>query len=217
VPEGQKLEIRVKGPNVTPGYYRQPDLTEKAFDDEGFFKLGDAVKFVDPERPASGLLFDGRVSENFKLSSGTWVHVGEIRVGAISAAAPVIQDAVVTGHDRDEVGLLAFLSPAGCRQICGADAQGDIAQHPALHAHVRAAFDEFNRHNPGSSCRIARVLLMTEPPSIDGNEITDKGYINQRAVLERRAVLVERLYAKASHPDVVVLDVAAIAPRAAQS
>lgn len=217
VPEGQKLEIRVKGSNITPGYYRQPDLTEKAFDEEGFFKLGDAVKFVDPARPASGLLFDGRVSENFKLSSGTWVHVGELRLGVISAAAPVILDAVITGHDRDEVGVLAFLSPAGCREVCGANAQGDIAQHPALHAHIRAAFEAFNRENTGSSRRIGRVLLMTEPPSIDGNEITDKGYINQRAVLERRALLVERLHAEERHPDVVFLDTMAIAARAAQS
>ncbi len=173
------------------------------------------MKFVDPDRPASGLLFDGRVSENFKLSSGTWVHVGELRVGAISAVAPAILDAVVTGHDRDEVGLLAFLNPAACREICGADCQGDIAHHPALHGHFRAAFEAFNRHNAGSSRRIARILLMTEPPSIDGNEITDKGYINQRAVLERRAALVERLHSGNGHPDVVVLDDQTSAPRAA--
>ena len=216
VPEGQKLEIRIKGPNVTPGYYRQPELTEKAFDEEGFFKLGDAVRFVDPERPENGLLFDGRVSENFKLSSGTWVHVGELRVGSISAASPAIQDAVVTGHDRDEVGLLVFLNPAGCREICGGEA-GDPARHPALHAHVRAAFEEFNRHNAGSSRRIARVMLMAEPPSIDGNEITDKGYINQRAVLQRRAEMVERLYAEQPGPDVVVLEAQASPARAAQS
>ncbi|MCK9917504.1 feruloyl-CoA synthase [Microbacteriaceae bacterium K1510] len=215
VPEGQKLEIRVKGPNITPGYYRQPDLTEKAFDEEGFFKLGDAVRFVDPDRPESGLLFDGRVSENFKLSSGTWVHVGELRIGAISAAAPAIMDAVVTGHDRDEVGLLAFLNPVACRDICGADAQGEVAHHPALHAHIRAAFAAFNRDNTGSSRRIARVLLLTEPPSIDGNEITDKGYINQRGVLERRAALVARLHSDDAQPDVVVLDKEVSAPRAA--
>jgi feruloyl-CoA synthase len=216
VPDGHKLEIRVKGPNVTPGYFREPDLTEKAFDEEGFFKLGDAVKFVDPARPASGLLFDGRVSENFKLSSGTWVHVGELRLGVISAAAPVILDAVITGHDRDEVGVLAFLSPIGCREVCGAKSQGDTAQHPTLHAHIRRSFEAFNRENAGSSRRIGRVLLMTEPPSIDGNEITDKGYINQRAVLERRAALVKRLYAQERHPDVVFLDTTAIAAHLAQ-
>jgi len=207
VPEGRKLEIRVKGPSVTPGYFRQPDLTAKAFDEEGYFKLGDAVKFIDPERLERGLLFDGRVSENFKLSSGTWVHVGELRVAAISAAAPAIQDVVVAGHDRDEVGLLAFLDPLGCRAIKGVSKTGDdLASDPAVRDHVRAAFKAFNLENSGSSRRVARVLLMTEPPSVDDNEITDKGYLNQRAVLERRAGLVDRLYASAQHPDVVVVD-----------
>ena len=202
-PKGGKLEIRIKGPNVTPGYYRQPELTEKAFDEEGFFKLGDAVKFVDESRPDAGLQFDGRVSENFKLSSGTWVHVGELRIDAISAAAPVVQDAVVTGHDRDEVGLLIFVNPQGCRQICGANT--DFVAHAALHRYIQDAFARFNLQNVGSSRRVARVLLMSEPPSVDGNEITDKGYVNQRAVLERRAVHVERLYSDETHPDVVVI------------
>jgi feruloyl-CoA synthase len=195
VPEGEKLEFRVRGHNVTPGYYRQPELTRQAFDEEGFFKLGDAVKFVEPDNPRAGLLFDGRVSENFKLSSGTWVHVGELRIAAISAAAPMIQDAVVAGHDRDEVGLLAFPSLDGCRKVCGDPAASiqDLLRSPALHAHLRNALAEFNRHYSGSSRRVRRVLLMTEPPSIDGNEITDKGYINQRAVLARRAALVDRL------------------------
>jgi feruloyl-CoA synthase len=218
VPEGQKLEMRVQGPNVTPGYFREPELTAKAFDSDGFFKLGDAVKFVDPARPAAGLQFDGRVSENFKLSSGTWVHVGEVRVAAISAAAPAIQDAVVTGHDRDEVGLLVFLNPDGCRGICGgAVAAAELTAHAALHRHLRDAFAVFNRHNAGSSRRVARLLLMRDPPSIDGNEITDKGYINQRAVLEHRAHLVNRLYANESHPDVVVIerDDSVAAPRMA--
>lgn len=213
VPEGGKLEIRIKGPNVTPGYFRQPELTVKAFDDEGFFKLGDAVRFIDPNRPPAGLQFDGRVSENFKLSSGTWVHVGELRIAAISAAAPVVQDAVVAGHDRDEVGLLIFLNPEGCKQICGAASDSrSLTAHPALHRHVRDAFLEFNRHNQGSSRRITRVLLMAEPPSIDGNEITDKGYVNQRAVLERRAEQVACLYSNDDHSNVVVVDECAPVP-----
>jgi feruloyl-CoA synthase len=206
VPEGQKLEIRVKGPNVTPGYWRQAELTSKAFDDEGFFKLGDAVKFIEPERPSSGLRFDGRVSENFKLSTGTWVHVGELRVAAISAGAPVIHDAVVTGHDRDEVGLLVFINAEGCGSLCGTTNTTELSTHPKLQAHLRDAFARFNAENHGSSRRIARLLILTEPPSIDGNEITDKGYINQRAVLERRAGLVERLYAGGAQPDVIVID-----------
>ncbi|MBI3436927.1 MAG: feruloyl-CoA synthase [Proteobacteria bacterium] len=205
VPDGEKLEMRVKGENVTPGYYGRPDLTEKAFDDEGFFKLGDAVAFVDPADPRRGLRFDGRVSENFKLSSGTWVQVGDLRLSFISAAAPVVQDAVVTGHDREDVGLLLFLSQAGCQQICR-DKQARIDRlvgREEIRSYLLAALEAFNKSNAGNSRRIARLLVMTEPPSIDGNEITDKGYINQRAVLERRAELVERLYSDDTSPDVM--------------
>ncbi len=207
VPDGGKLEMRVRGANVTPGYYRRPDLTQVAFDDEGYFKLGDAVAFIDPERPERGLRFDGRVSENFKLSSGTWVQVSDLRLSAISAAAPVIQDAVVTGHDREEVGLLIFPNLEGCRKFCNApDASlSDLASRPELHAHLTATLGAFNAANPGTSRQIARVLIMIAPPSIDGNEITDKGYINQRAVLQGRAALVARLYSDEPQPDVVLI------------
>lgn len=207
VPDGGKLEMRVKGANVTPGYYRRSDLTELAFDGEGFFKLGDAVAFIDPERPERGLRFDGRVSENFKLSSGTWVQVGDIRLSAISAAAPAIQDAVVTGHDREEAGLLIFPNLDGCRKICNAPEAtlADLMSCPELHAHLARTLSAFNAANPGSSRQISRVLVMATPPSIDGNEITDKGYINQRAVLEGRAAEVSRLYAGITHPDVVLI------------
>lgn len=218
VPDGGKLEMRVKGENVTPGYYGRPDLTRGAFDDEGYFKLGDAVTFVDPARLTRGLRFDGRVSENFKLSSGTWVAVGDLRVSVISAAAPMIQDAVVTGHNRAEVGVLVFPNIAGCQSACGEKLPvQDLVAHPALHAKLGEALAAFNRANAGSSRRIARVLLMTEPPSIDGNEITDKGYINQRAVLERRAALVERLYDTAPSPDVLVVAAGTAAPVAASA
>ena len=117
-PDGDKLEIRVKGPNVTPGYFKAPDLTAKAFDEEGWLRTGDAVRLADPANPAAGLLFDGRTAENFKLSSGTWVNVGMLRTAVIAAGAPVIEDAVVTGHDRDEIGLLIFPSLAGLRSLC---------------------------------------------------------------------------------------------------
>ncbi|HUT50659.1 MAG TPA: feruloyl-CoA synthase [Alphaproteobacteria bacterium] len=210
VPSGDKTEIRVRGPNVTPGYFGAPDLTAAAFDEEGFFRLGDAVKYIDEARPERGLLFDGRVAENFKLLTGTWVAAGLLRIAAISAGAPVIQDAVVTGHDREEVGLLVFPSPAGCRAVAG-DAPEDEALDDLIHREaVRAALAHglarHNADNPGSSTRIARVLITTEPPSIDGNEITDKGYLNQRAVLARRADLVERLYAEPAGADVVLVD-----------
>jgi len=180
VPAAGKLEVRVKGPNVTPGYYRRDDLTASAFDDEGYYRIGDAMKFADPEVPEKGLVFDGRVAEDFKLSTGTWVHVGAIRVKLIAAGNPLIQDAVITGHGRSEIGALVFLSPA--------------AKDVDVRARLGQALKELSREG-GSSMHPARLLVMAEPPQIDGNEITDKGYINQRAVLERRAALVEKLYA----------------------
>ena len=189
VPAAGKLEVRVRGENVTPGYFRRRDLTAAAFDDEGFYRIGDAVKFADAADPAKGIVFDGRVAEDFKLSTGTWVHVGAIRVKLIAAGDPLIQDAVITGHDRDEIGALVFLSPAA-RAL-----SPEELKHKLLHA-----IEQFS--GEASSARPARLMVMSEPPSIDANEITDKGYMNQRAVLERRKDLVERLY---SSPSSVVL------------
>jgi feruloyl-CoA synthase len=181
LPSGSKLEVRVKGPNVTPGYYRRDDLTREAFDEEGFYRIGDAMKLADPAAPERGLVFDGRVAEDFKLTTGTWVHVGAVRVKLIAAGNPIIQDAVITGHDRDEVGALVFLSPA---------APKDPAE---IRARLAEALQELAKE-PGSSTHPVRLLVMAEPPQIDAGEITDKGYINQRAVLERRAAQVELLY-----------------------
>ena len=186
VPAAGKLEVRVRGPNVTPGYYKRPDLTAAAFDDEGFYRIGDAVKFADPADPAKGIVFDGRVAEDFKLSTGTWVNVGAVRVKLIAAADPLIQDAVITGQDRDEVGALVFLTPATT----------DMSQ-PAVRSRLSAALQKLAQDG-GTSTYPARMLIMHEPPSIDANEITDKGYINQRAVLERRAALVEKLYSSSA-------------------
>jgi feruloyl-CoA synthase len=180
VPAGGKLEVRVRGPNVTPGYYKRPDLTAAAFDEEGFYRIGDAVRFADPDRPEKGIVFDGRVAEDFKLSTGTWVNVGAVRVKLIAAADPLVADAVITGHDRDEVGALVFPSPTA----------KDV---PDLAARLKAALGKLTSDG-GSSTQVRRVLVMSEPPSIDANEITDKGYMNQRAVLERRAALVAKLY-----------------------
>lgn len=205
IPNGDKLEIRMRGPNITPGYYKQDDLTEAAFDEEMFFRIGDAGKFEDENDPSKGIVFDGRVAENFKLLSGTWVHVGQLRLQAIAAASPVIQDAVVTGQDRDEIGLLIFPSIAGCQSVVGEDLTLEqIPANPTVHEHIRAGLAAHNAENPGSSTRVRRVLLMTEPPQIDAGEITDKGYINQRAVLTRRADLVERLYT-GNDDDIVVV------------
>jgi feruloyl-CoA synthase len=200
VPNGDKLEVRVRGPNVTPGYWRRSDLTASQFDEEGFYKIGDAVRLVDPERPERGLLFDGRVAEDFKLDSGTWVNVGMLRVRGIEALAPVAQDIVVTGHDRSEVGFLVFPNLAGCRALA-ADLAPDapverVLADPAVQGRVREGLAALRRAGGGSSMFAARALLMAEPPSIDAGEITDKGYLNQRAVLDRRGALVERLYAE---------------------
>jgi feruloyl-CoA synthase len=208
-PVGDKLEIRVKGPNVTPGYYKAPDLTASAFDEEGWLRTGDAVRLADPANPAAGLLFDGRTAENFKLSSGTWVNVGTLRTIVIAAGAPVIEDAVITGHDRDEIGLLIFPSLAGLRGLCpeaGADATlADTIGRPAVRKTLIEGLARHNAMAQGSSMRIARCLILADPPSIDANEITDKGYLNQRAVLVKRAALVERLHAEPAAPDVVVI------------
>jgi len=198
VPAAGKLEARVKGPNVTPGYYGREDLTGAAFDEEGYYRIGDALKFADPARPEQGLAFDGRIAEDFKLSTGTWVHVGATRVKLIAAGDPLIQDAVITGHERAEVGALVFLNAAAVK----AKGLDDAAVREHLCAAMRKLAGE---SGPGSSTHPARALVMSEPPSIDANEITDKGYINQRAVLERRAHLVERLFAVEPEVDVIRL------------
>ncbi|MBN9526239.1 MAG: feruloyl-CoA synthase [Alphaproteobacteria bacterium] len=195
-PSGDRWEMRVRGPMVSPGYWRRPDLTAAAFDEDGFYRIGDAGKLADPQDPARGILFDGRVVEDFKLSSGTWVNVGKLRLAAIAAASPAIEDAVVTGHDRDEIGLLLFPSLAGCRRLCDAPAAelAELAGHPALRDHLRTALARLGRDG-GSSTRVARALILTEPPSVERGEITDKGYLNQRIILTGRAEAVERLYA----------------------
>ncbi|MDE0176681.1 MAG: feruloyl-CoA synthase [Defluviicoccus sp.] len=208
-PNGDKLEARFRGPTVSPGYWGSPDLTAKAFDADGYFRIGDAVKFLDPGDPAQGLVFDGRVTENFKLLSGTWVAVGTLRLAVISAAAPVLQDAAITGHDRDEIGLIGFPSLPGCRALCpdlADDATlADVIARPEIRERLRAGLAQHNAENRGSSTRIARALLTAEPPAIDAGEITDKGYINQRAVLARRAAEVDRLHADPPDPDLIDL------------
>jgi feruloyl-CoA synthase len=202
-----KLELRVRGPNVTPGYWKREDLTRAAFDEEGFYCIGDAGRFVDPARPSKGILFDGRVAEDFKLMSGTWVHVGNLRVRAIAALDPIAQDVVVAGHDRENVGLLVFPGPA-CRAFAGLPPEAaahQIVSHPAILDRVHAGLSKLAHRGAGTSTSAARALLLEEPPSIDAGEITDKGYINQRAVLARRASIVESLYCEPAAPDVVVL------------
>jgi feruloyl-CoA synthase len=202
VPSGDKLEVRVRGPNVTPGYWKAPELTAKAFDADGFYRIGDAVTFADPDRPELGLFFDGRVAEDFKLNSGTWVSVGTLRVAGIAALAPLAQDIVVTGHGGDHVRFLVFPNPAACRACAGLPDGAGVAEVIG-NEKVRAAIAQGLKRlkvesGGGSSGHATRALLMAEPASVDGGEITDKGYINQLMVLTRRAGAVAVLEDDAS-------------------
>ncbi len=192
-PVADKLEIRVSGPNVTPGYYRQPELTGAAFDDEGFYRSGDAVRLVDPRDANRGLVFDGRIAEDFKLLTGTWVTVGPLRLKLLSAAG-VLTDAVICGQDREYVGALAWVNQAEAGRLFRSDER--------LRAHLALTLTHLN-HGAGSAARIERLLLLGAPPSLDAGEITDKGYVNQRRCLECRKPEVQRLYAAEPGPDLI--------------
>jgi feruloyl-CoA synthase len=205
-PVDDKLEIRVKGPNVTPGYLGEPETTRKAFDEDGWYRTGDAGKLEDPDDPNKGIVFDGRVVEDFKLTTGTFVSVGNLRIAALAAASPLLMDAVVCGHDRDYVGLLAWPNVGAAKEIAGEpDAEpAELIRSPKVIEFVRSRFAAYNEENHGSSKRVERVILLAEPPSLDANEITDKGYVNQRAALERRASYVETLFADRPSEEVIV-------------
>jgi feruloyl-CoA synthase len=191
VPEGLKHEIRLRGPSITPGYFRDPDATAAAFDEEGFYRTGDAVRLVDPAEPAQGLMFDGRLAEDFKLVTGTWVHVGTVRTRLISEAG-ILRDAVICGHGRDRIAALAWLDEAAA---CRALGVGSVTlDDPAVHGHLATVLDRLN-DGAGSSQSVHRILLLEDPPNIEAGEITDKGYVNQRAVLTRRAAALEQVYA----------------------
>ncbi len=192
VPNGTKYEVRVKGPTVTSGYHNDPKKTADAFDEEGFYKLGDAARFIDDNDPGQGLVFDGRVTEDFKLDSGTWVSVGTLRPDVVAACTPYVADAIICGQDKPFVSALLWPSAAMLQALTLEGGEGTPLER--LAAHVKEKLAEFNAGSGGSSRRIARFTVMTEPPSIDAGEITDKGYVNQRATLERRHVLVDALY-----------------------
>jgi feruloyl-CoA synthase len=201
VPSGDKLEVRVRGPNVTPGYWKAPELTAQAFDADGFYLIGDAVTFADPDRPELGLFFDGRVAEDFKLNSGTWVSVGTLRVAGITALAPLAQDIVVSGHGGDHVRFLVFPNVAACRVHAGLSESADVSEmigNEKVRAAIASGLAKLRAQGGGSSGHATRALLLAEPASVDGGEITDKGYINQRAVLTRRASAVAILEDDAS-------------------
>ncbi|HTS55434.1 MAG TPA: feruloyl-CoA synthase [Burkholderiales bacterium] len=200
VPVGDKLEARFRGANVTPGYWRQPELTRAAFDDEGYYKMGDAVRFADPVHPEKGLLFDGRLAEDFKLSSGTWASVGALRTRFIAAGAPYVLDVVIAGHDRDYIAALVFPRLDDCRRLCPQlptqAPAAEVLSHPAVRRQFQDLLGRLAGEATGSATRIERALLLEVPPSIDASELTDKGSINQRAVLEHRAELVDELYSQ---------------------
>jgi len=208
VPQDGKFEARLKGANITPGYWRAAALTAAAFDDEGFYKLGDALKFADPADPTKGLIFDGRIAEDFKLATGTWVSVGPLRAAFIAHCAPLVRDVVLAGPDRDDIAALIIPDVDVCRKL----APGLAADAPAAavlgdgrvrsrFAHLLEALSDPSR---GTSARIRRAILLIEPPSLDVGEVTDKGSINQRAVLAHRAALVEALYADPPPANVIV-------------
>jgi len=194
-PNGGKLEARLRGPNITPGYWRRPDLNAAAFDEEGFYKIGDALKLAEPGEWSAGFVFDGRVSEDFKLATGTWVSVGPLRLAFLNHCKPLAQDVVIAGQDRDDIGALVFPDFATLAEIAP-----DLSPEQTVRdARVHAAFGEklaaLAAKATGSSTRIARLVLLTEPPSIDRGEITDKGSLNQRLLLANRSADVDALYA----------------------
>ena len=206
VPAEDAYEIRVKGPMVTPGYFGRPDLTAEAFDENGFYRAGDAVALADPGDPGAGLLFRGRLAEDFKLATGTFVRAGAVRTALLSAV-PVLSDAVLAGEDRTCVCALAWLNAAEARKLLGEDppADADLVSHPGLHEFLARALAEHN-DDAGSSARVERLLVMARPAELDAGEITDKGYVNQRKVLARRAALVEMLYAEPAPPGVIAAE-----------
>jgi feruloyl-CoA synthase len=206
---GDKLELRVRGPNVMPGYWRQEALTREAFDDEGFYCMGDAVRAADIRDFSRGLVFDGRIKEDFKLSTGTWVSVGPLRARILAHFAPYVRDVVIAGHDRDHVGMLIVPDVDACRTLCPDLPQGTHAS--AVLADVRVGeclcvlLSSFASGATGSATRLERAIILVEPPSLDAGEITDKGSLNQRAILDRRRSLVEALYASVPPPHVITV------------
>ena len=198
VPLGDKLEVRYRGPNITPGYWRRPEATSEAFDEEGFFRTGDAVRWIDDDDIHRGLKFDGRVAEDFKLVTGTFVSVGPMRAKIIAAGAPYLQDAVITGLNQRDVGAILIPALIPARRALGLSdtaTLADVATHPKMRAAMQDMLNKLAKDSTGSASRVARAVVLTDPPNIDKGEITDKGSINQRAVLKERSELVEALHA----------------------
>jgi feruloyl-CoA synthase len=209
-PSGDRFEMRVRGPNVTPGYWeRGGGKTPTSLDENGFLPTGDAGRFEDSAAPEKGVVFDGRIAENFKLTSGTWVSAMEVRLALVAACAPLVADAVIAGHDRDHLAALLIPNLPACKSACEGGETLDfpsLLSSPSLRSQIAAMLAAHNAGRPASSTRIPRAMFLVEPLSIDGGEITDKGYVNQRAVLTRRAILVEKLYAQPIPEEVIAED-----------
>jgi feruloyl-CoA synthase len=205
----RKREARYRGPNVTPGYFRQADATRSAFDEEGFYRTGDALRFVDQDRVQLGMLFDGRLTEDFKLNTGTWVSVGAVRAALVEACAPLVADAALTGLDQDCVGAILFPSIPDCRKAAGlpeTTPAAEVVAHPEVRRRLRLALEACAAGATGSASRVLRALLTASPPSVDVGELTDKGSLNQRAVLAHRAALVNSLHSTPPGADVIVIE-----------
>ncbi len=206
-PVGPKFEAWVRGPNVTPGYWPPGNSDRSAFDDEGFYRTGDAVRLLDADHPEKGLMFDGRVAEDFKLSTGTWVSVGPLRLALLAALAPLVRDVAIAGHDERCVAILVFLEAEACRAACGLPAQmpaGEIAASSAVRARIRSVVAAHNAMQPASSSAVKRLVLIDEPPSADAGEVNEKGHLNQRLALARREALVRSLFDANPNPEVML-------------
>jgi feruloyl-CoA synthase len=206
-PVGSKLEVRVKGPNVTPGYWKEPELTARAFDEEGYYRFGDAARFVDPNDINQGLFFDGRLAEDFKLASGTFVNIGPLRAKILHHFAPYVTDVAIAGPDRRDLGILIFPNLQACRglapDLASSASAAEVLRHPAVNAKIADLLESFARQATGNSNRVVRAMLMDEPPSLDAGEITDKGSLNQKIILDRRASMVEEMYSEPPSPRVL--------------
>lgn len=202
-----RYEMRVRGPSVFPGYAGDPEGTGRAFDEDGFYCTGDACRFVDDADPVRGIAFDGRVAEDFKLATGTWVCVGQLRLNVIDAVAPLLRDVVIAGQDQSLIAAVAWPNLDALREATGSNAPPEELLHaPEARALLAGRLRAWNARNPGSSMRVARLVLTLDPPSVDAGEISDKGYLNQRRVLALRIALVEKLYAELPPAEIIVIE-----------
>jgi feruloyl-CoA synthase len=197
VKDGDKMEARYKAPNVTIGYWRNEEGTQNAFDEDGFYKTGDAVKFLDENDPNKGLVFDGRIAEDFKLSTGTWVNVGILKAKVIAEGSPIVQDVVIAGLDKEFVSAILFLNMDACRKLANLTTEmpnKEVFEHQEIQNFINQLIENLGKKATGSATRVVKAVIAIDPPSIDLGEITDKGSLNQRAILKHRAELVESMY-----------------------